>query len=73
MPKVIFGNHAALRVRVADRDRIRAFYRDVLGCKLNRSFPTKDDFHRHPTKSSFDAQIKIRSTSSRLTSSLRRS
>ncbi len=39
-----FGNHAALRVRVADRDRIRAFYRDVLGCNHTRSFPTKDDF-----------------------------
>jgi len=44
MPKVMFGNHAALRVRAAERDRIRAFYRDVLGCNLNRSFPTKDDF-----------------------------
>jgi catechol 2,3-dioxygenase-like lactoylglutathione lyase family enzyme len=44
MPKVMFGDHAALPVRAAESDRIRGFYRDVLGCNLNRSFPTKDDF-----------------------------
>jgi catechol 2,3-dioxygenase-like lactoylglutathione lyase family enzyme len=31
-------------VRRAERDRIRNFYRDVLGCKLTRNFDDKDDF-----------------------------
>lgn len=40
---VSFGNHAAVRARREDRDRIRAFYRDVLGCTLMREFDDKDD------------------------------
>ncbi len=44
MTKLIFGNHSAVRVRRAERERIRKFYRDVLGCKLTRTFDDKDDF-----------------------------
>ena len=44
MAKLIFGNHAAIRVRRAERERIRSFYRDVLGCTLKREFDDKDDF-----------------------------
>ncbi len=32
MPKLILGNHTAVVVARADQPRIRAFYRDVLGC-----------------------------------------
>jgi catechol 2,3-dioxygenase-like lactoylglutathione lyase family enzyme len=44
MAKVIFGNHSAIRVRRAERERVRQFYRDVLGCKITREFDDKDDF-----------------------------
>jgi len=44
MAKVIFGNHAAVVVPRQDRDRIRKFYRDVLGCKITRELDEKDDF-----------------------------
>ena len=44
MAKVVFGNHAAVRVRLDERERIRRFYRDVLGCKLIRELDDKDDF-----------------------------
>lgn len=43
MAKVIFGNHSALRVPRSERDRIRKFYLDVLGCKIIREFDDKDD------------------------------
>lgn len=43
MTAVTFGNHAALRVRKADRDRVRAFYLGVLGGQLTRELPDKDD------------------------------
>jgi catechol 2,3-dioxygenase-like lactoylglutathione lyase family enzyme len=43
MAQVIFGNHSAIRVPVADRDRIRAFYRDVLGGEITRKGDKKDD------------------------------
>ncbi|MGW4489412.1 VOC family protein [Amycolatopsis sp. NPDC004368] len=43
-PVVVFGNHAAVRVRRADRERIRAFYRGVLGARLTRELADKDDF-----------------------------
>jgi hypothetical protein len=43
MAKVIFGNHAAVRVPRAERDRVRAFYRDVLGGTLTRAGDQKDD------------------------------
>jgi catechol 2,3-dioxygenase-like lactoylglutathione lyase family enzyme len=44
MAKVIFGNHSAVVVPRQDRDRIRKFYRDVLGCKITRELDEKDDF-----------------------------
>ena len=43
MTKVILGNHAALRVPRAERERIRSFYRDVLGCEITRAGEQKDD------------------------------
>lgn len=43
MAKVILGNHAAVRVRRTERDRIRAFYRDILGGTIMREFEDKDD------------------------------
>lgn len=44
MAKVIFGNHSAVRVPRAEKDRIRKFYRDVLGCEIMRMGDQKDDF-----------------------------
>ena len=44
MAKVILGNHAAVRVPRAEKDRIRRFYRDVLGCEIIREGDQKDDF-----------------------------
>ncbi len=44
MAKVMFGNHSAMRVPRADKDRIRRFYRDVLSCELIREGDQKDDF-----------------------------
>src|SRR5579872_6603441 len=44
MAKVAFGNHSAVRVSRAERDRIRSFYRDVLGCEITREGDLKDDF-----------------------------
>jgi catechol 2,3-dioxygenase-like lactoylglutathione lyase family enzyme len=44
MAKVIFGNHSAVRVPRAERDRIRRFYRDLLGCEITRAGDQKDDF-----------------------------
>src|SRR5258708_35731095 len=43
MAKVIFGNHCAVRVSRTERDRIRKFYCDILGCKIMRAFDDKDD------------------------------
>ncbi len=43
MAKIIFGNHSAVRVQRTERDRIRKFYCDVLGCKIMREFDGKDD------------------------------
>ncbi len=43
MAKVIFGNHSAVRVARSERDRIREFYRDVLGCEITREGDQKDD------------------------------
>src|SRR5690242_17547877 len=34
MASVSTGNHSKIVARPAERDRIRAFYRDVLGCTL---------------------------------------
>ena len=44
MTKVIIGNHTAVRVPRMQRDRIRTFYRDIIGCELMREFDDKDDF-----------------------------
>jgi catechol 2,3-dioxygenase-like lactoylglutathione lyase family enzyme len=44
MLKTYFSNHSAIRVRRAEREKIRNFYRDVLGCKIMREFEDKDDF-----------------------------
>lgn len=44
MTHVTMSNHAAVRVASSERDRIRTFYCDVLGCTLMRSFDDKDDF-----------------------------
>jgi catechol 2,3-dioxygenase-like lactoylglutathione lyase family enzyme len=44
MAKVALGNHSAMRVPRAEKDRIRRFYRDVLGCELTRAGDQKDDF-----------------------------
>ena len=43
MAKVIFGNHSAVIVPRKDRDRIRKFYCDVLGCKITRENDQKND------------------------------
>ncbi|MEO7041072.1 MAG: VOC family protein [Gemmatimonadaceae bacterium] len=46
----IIGNHAKFTARPADRGRIRAFYKDVLGCTITRRsneidyFRLGDDF-----------------------------
>jgi catechol 2,3-dioxygenase-like lactoylglutathione lyase family enzyme len=44
MAKVIFGNHSAIRVPRTEKDRIRKFYRDILGCEITREGDQKDDF-----------------------------
>ena len=44
MAKVIFGNHSAVLVPRQDRDRIRKFYCDVLGCKIMSEEDQKDLF-----------------------------
>jgi catechol 2,3-dioxygenase-like lactoylglutathione lyase family enzyme len=43
MARVIVGNHSAVLVPRKDRDRIRKFYCDVLGCKITRKNDQKDD------------------------------
>jgi catechol 2,3-dioxygenase-like lactoylglutathione lyase family enzyme len=43
MGKAVVGNHSAIRVPRAERDRIRAFYRDVLGGEVTRQGERKDD------------------------------
>lgn len=43
MAKAAFGNHSAIRVPRSDRDRIRSFYRDVLGGTITRAGEQKDD------------------------------
>lgn len=43
MTKVILGNHSAVRVPRAEKDRIRRFYRDVLGGTITRESDLKDD------------------------------
>src|SRR5215475_7448026 len=43
MAKVVLGNHSAVRVPRAEQDRIRRFYRDVLGGEITRASDQKDD------------------------------
>jgi catechol 2,3-dioxygenase-like lactoylglutathione lyase family enzyme len=43
MARVVFGNHAAVRVPRTEKERIRQFYRDVLGCEITRQGDQKDD------------------------------
>jgi catechol 2,3-dioxygenase-like lactoylglutathione lyase family enzyme len=43
MAKVIFGNHAAVIVPRTERERVRKFYCDVLGCIITRESDQKDD------------------------------
>src|SRR6185437_10035421 len=44
MAKAALGNHSAIRVPFAEKDRVRRFYRDVLGCEITRAGERKDDF-----------------------------
>jgi len=44
MAKASFGNHSAVRVPRGQKDRIRRFYRDVLGGEVMREGDQKDDF-----------------------------
>jgi catechol 2,3-dioxygenase-like lactoylglutathione lyase family enzyme len=44
MAMVIFGNHTSVRVPRKEKDRIRRFYGDVLGCTITRESDQKDDF-----------------------------
>jgi len=44
MAKVIMGNHSAVVLPRAEQDRIRGFYRDVLGGEIIRQTDLKDDF-----------------------------
>ena len=43
MAKVFFGNHSAVRVPRTEKDKIRQFYCNVLGCKITRELDWKDD------------------------------
>jgi hypothetical protein len=43
MTKASIGNHSALRVQRSERDRIRGFYCEVLGCQITRELDDKDD------------------------------
>ena len=42
MVKVIFGNHSSVIVPQQDRDSIRKFYCDVLGCKITKEQSDRD-------------------------------
>lgn len=44
MPKVILGNHTAVFAARSEQDRIRKFYRDVLGCKVRVANDEVDRF-----------------------------
>jgi catechol 2,3-dioxygenase-like lactoylglutathione lyase family enzyme len=44
MARVILGKHSAIVLPRAEQDRIRRFYRDVLGCEIIRESDQKDDF-----------------------------
>ena len=42
MAKVVFGNHSSVLVPACERERIRAFYCDVLGGTVTRADPERD-------------------------------
>jgi catechol 2,3-dioxygenase-like lactoylglutathione lyase family enzyme len=44
MARAILGNHSAIVLPRAEQDRIRGFYRGVLGCEIIRESEQKDDF-----------------------------
>jgi catechol 2,3-dioxygenase-like lactoylglutathione lyase family enzyme len=44
MPAVAVGNHTAVVAARSDRDRIRSFYRDVLGCDVRAESDEVDRF-----------------------------
>ena len=44
MAKVILGNHTAVFAAPSERDRIRKFYSDVLGCKVRVKTDEVDRF-----------------------------
>ncbi len=44
MTKVLLSNHTAVFVAKSDQDRIRKFYGDVLGCKVNVEADVVDRF-----------------------------
>jgi catechol 2,3-dioxygenase-like lactoylglutathione lyase family enzyme len=44
MAKVILGNHTAVVAAQSDRERIRTFYCDVLGCKVRTKTDEVDRF-----------------------------
>lgn len=44
MAKVIFGDHTSVKVARSERDGIRKFYRDVLGCKVRVESDEVDRF-----------------------------
>jgi catechol 2,3-dioxygenase-like lactoylglutathione lyase family enzyme len=44
MAKVILGDHSAIVLPRTEQDRIRKFYRDILGCEIIRETEQKDDF-----------------------------
>ena len=44
MPKVILGNHLATFAARSEKDRIRKFYRDVLGCNVRVTSDEVDRF-----------------------------
>lgn len=44
MAKLILGNHMAVFAARSEQDRIRKFYRDVLGCRLNVKADEVDRF-----------------------------
>jgi catechol 2,3-dioxygenase-like lactoylglutathione lyase family enzyme len=44
MTTATIGNHAKFTARTSDRDRIRQFYRDVLGCTITKQSNEVDFF-----------------------------
>jgi hypothetical protein len=47
MATVSIGNHSKIVARPGEQDRIRSFYRDVLGCTLTKQMKDVDFFRFH--------------------------